>query len=542
MENFLNRDSFKTSQRGSDQKLSKAQSQSNNLFAQTGEVILESMGLFFNQAMQPQSLQDAGDLSPAFIPQIASQGPVTQSTKVKLTSSDHRKQFLVLLSKEIEAFIAAFGAVGGLGDLQQFLRAIPRVRKGRDKFQIAVIGGFKQTAQREKTVNTTFQRRHLFHLAAILLVYLPKGFKLAHIIDSSLNSQYQPILIVHFDNHCTHMVTNAGSQDPGIKIIADFALIIGMEFISQKGGEIVRFDRENGTASEGIIKPLKVSLFLEDQVRSIFSLSNRPVIGQAQLVGDRTVLTRQDIQHLMQVGDPDLITYVLGSRTVRNRQKSIAFQRVGDGAFSQFGGQPVMAVEIELEIKGTPGRYPQISQTQFLINKIEIILETFTDVSNQMVSAGLGVMPGLIAGTGFHNRKNMHQTRLVTALLKDGLDAVFFTKNLDLGNILYGEAILLSQTYSVFTYFFIKGFSPLRIIKDQGVLGTEERGHTFGIVPAVNGAPDDESVIAGNDPLNLVSILLGNQRLASVPDQDYPLLYTNTDGVNTDILVPACPG
>ncbi len=170
------------------------------------------------------------------------------------------------------------------------------VRKGRDKFQIAIIGSLEQTDQRKETVDILFHDRYSFVLASVTMIDLPVNFELGDIIDRGLNPQHQTKLIIHLDGNRTHMVTDSGSLDTGIKVVADFALVTGMQFSSQKSGDILGFNRVNGTANKRFIEQLKIGLFFKDNIGGIFDLSDRPMVGQSIVFDYRTIPLSENIQ------------------------------------------------------------------------------------------------------------------------------------------------------------------------------------------------------------------------------------------------------
>lgn len=74
----------------------------------------------------------------------------------------------------------------------------------------------------------------------------------------------------------------------------------------------------------------------------------------------------------------------------------------------QFAGQPGMTVEIELEAERTPGRHPQIAESDLCIKKIEVVMQAFARSRPQESLVGLLVVPGLVSGASFHRRDDMH--------------------------------------------------------------------------------------------------------------------------------------
>ena len=57
----------------------------------------------------------------------------------------------------------------------------------------------------------------------------------------------------------------------------------------------------------------------------------------------------------MEVFHPDFIGELLGFFKIADFQKGIIFLNIGNGVLLKFAGQQVVPVEIELELKRTPG-------------------------------------------------------------------------------------------------------------------------------------------------------------------------------------------
>src|SRR6516165_1772970 len=75
----------------------------------------------------------------------------------------------------------------------------------------------------------------------------------------------------------------------------------------------------------------------------------------------------------------------------------------------ELAGQPAMAVAIKLEAERTPGRHPQIDQTQVDVHEVEVVMQAFAGVRPQEGAMRVLVVPRLVAVAGFHRRDNMDQ-------------------------------------------------------------------------------------------------------------------------------------
>ena len=107
----------------------------------------------------------------------------------------------------------------------------------------------------------------------------------------------------------------------------------------------------------------------------------------------------------------------LGGSPIVDLEKRIVELRVADLSAVQLAGQPIVAVAVELQAERAPGRDPQIAQAQFLIDEIEIIVQTFTVVRLPVSPVGFFAEAWLVSGTGLNGREDSHQARVATALL-----------------------------------------------------------------------------------------------------------------------------
>src|SRR4030042_5523563 len=229
VENFLDRNSFKTGKTWDKIELLESQSQGDDLFAKRGEVVFEGVPHFLNQTVSTQSFKDSRNLCRVFIGEKALQGVVSKALDIELTPDNSDKQLVVILIEEIESFVAALFRFNAFGNLVQFLFTVAGIGKGGDKFKITVIGCLKQLSERKEAVNILFHDSHLFYPGDISLVHLPIGLELRNVIHGSLDTQHLAEFVIHLDGNCTHVVTYSGSLDTGIKVIAYFALIIPVE-------------------------------------------------------------------------------------------------------------------------------------------------------------------------------------------------------------------------------------------------------------------------------------------------------------------------
>ena len=82
--------------------------------------------------------------------------------------------------------------------------------------------------------------------------------------------------------------------------------------------------------------------------------------------------------------------------------KGIIQRFIADSFLLHFISQPVMPVHIKLETKRRPGRNTKIAQSEFFVDEIEIVVQTFAGVIFQKCFSACFVMPWFISVAAFH--------------------------------------------------------------------------------------------------------------------------------------------
>ena len=109
----------------------------------------------------------------------------------------------------------------------------------------------------------------------------------------------------------------------------------------------------------------------------------------------------------------DAVRKFLCSLYIGDFKECVILHPVGDLLFIKFMSKQVMAVHIKLKPERGSCRNAKIAKPEFFINKIEIIMETFTLVKFQERFSGCFVVSGLVSITAFHSGENMDQTSVI---------------------------------------------------------------------------------------------------------------------------------
>src|SRR5438270_1463976 len=177
--------------------------------------------------------------------------------------------------------------------------------------------------------------------------------------------------------------------DANVETVPHFAFEPGAELAAEKRCDVVGLDGVNSGARQVIVDSLQVRLFAENDIGGVLALVCAPVISSREIAINRTVPTRELVQLSMHalgcpsVGDP------LGAWPVRDFDKGVVDEPIFDTLLTQLTGQPVVAIEVDLQPAGQPCRYAHVAQAQLFVDEIEIVMKAFAIIGNQIRLAGL---------------------------------------------------------------------------------------------------------------------------------------------------------
>ena len=143
-------------------------------------------------------------------------------------------------------------------------------------------------------------------------------------------------------------MSDAGAFNPGVKVVAHFILIVAMQLAAQKGSDIFRFDSMYGCAGQIVIDAFEILLAFEHDIGGIFGLHDRPMISQVEDFDNRTKALGKLIQDAMDQIHLEPIGNLLGFGEIGNTDKQAFDELMVDASLLQLGGQPAVAIEIDL--------------------------------------------------------------------------------------------------------------------------------------------------------------------------------------------------
>ncbi len=141
---------------------------------------------------------------------------------------------------------------------------------------------------------------------------------------------------------------------------------------------------------------------LEDDVGCVFGLHDAPMILQVELLDDGTIDLSKRIKLFVKGLHLDGIAQSLSLAEISDGGEGIVHEVERDVVLGQCRGKPRVSVEIDLQAKGTPGRDTNISEAQFFIDEVKIVVETLAVGCFEKCLMGDFVMLRLVGLTRLH--------------------------------------------------------------------------------------------------------------------------------------------
>ncbi len=251
------------------------------------------------------------------------------------------------------------------------------------------------------------------------------------------------------------MMADARPFDTGVKVIAGLSGEARVELASQKGGHVVGLDGVDDRADQWLIEGLQVLAGPKDDVRGVFKLHEAPVNAGAELADDGTQFASVLIESAVELLDLEAVHDCLGL------------------------GEVVDEIEIVVEALGLP---------------------PFQEGWPRLL-----VVPGAERRAGLDGRKNVHQPRMIAALLEEGLDPLLFAE-VFLGEVVDGQPVLGGEAFGVGSDFIAQRFGELGVVEEANSADPQRLGHRFGVGDVDETAGEDDAVETGQRADDLVGV------------------------------------
>jgi hypothetical protein len=125
---------------------------------------------------------------------------------------------------------------------------------------------------------------------------------------------------------------------------------------------------------------------------------------------------------VLKLADIETVGKLLCLVEVVDCDEGIVHELVVDASSVQRGRQPIVTIEIELQAKGTPSGYAEVTEAVLRIDEVEVVVETLARIRLEEGLVRLLVVPRLVRLTRLHCAQDAHQSRLRTALRENPFD------------------------------------------------------------------------------------------------------------------------
>ena len=480
-----------------------------------GQVVLVGAPDLLDQAMQVQPLKQSGDLRARAVGEDTTQAGVAKSADLPFAPHEGDEEFEVVGVEQVEAPVTPLLLANRLGqplDLLDRRRGVGQVGEEGD---VAAVGSEQQLSQGSQAVNRLLHGGELGLSGVIPVFHHPVVAKEGDVVDRRLDAQDQALLVVELDGHWPHVVLETGALDPSVEVVAEFIPVVAGELAPEEGGDVVRLDRVDGSADQGVIQGMQIGLAMEDDIGGVLHLHDAPVVGGAELAGYRAVAGGEAIQGMMEPLDGKDVGEGPGSGPIGDAGEGVVQLRKGDAGLLELGGQPVVAVAVELEPERGPGGHPEIAQAELGVDEVEVVVEALPVLVAQGGLPGSLVMPGGEGGTWLHGREDVDEAGLITSLLEDSPNAIFLAEGMDRPDELDLQAVLPGDPFSVLSDLVTQGLGEARIVEETNPVQPQVGRHALGEANPGESARDDDPIKAREDTSDLGSVAFCQQRHAS---------------------------
>src|SRR6202140_5037240 len=103
------------------------------------------------------------------------------------------------------------------------------------------------------------------------------------------------------------------------------------------------------------------------------------------------------------------VGYGLCTVHIGNAQKGVVGLHEPDALALERPGHGAVAIAVELQAERCPGRDPEVAQPEFVIDEVEVVVQTLARLGAQVGLAAALVVPRLVARAGLHRRDDVHQ-------------------------------------------------------------------------------------------------------------------------------------
>src|SRR4030095_79556 len=334
------------------------------------------------------------------------------------TVQEDLKQAGVLRTYRPQGTIAPFGGDGLTDTVQQLIRGCCQADHGK-RSQIAGVRSPAQLGTATNIGNTSAQP-HPFQLSAQTF---PSYAETVRIVNSCLDPQYAPLLVVHFDRVLFNPVFDSDPFYPSFHVAADFASKTFFRTALPKAHYFFTAELEHGMPQQQRIKLRQTRRTIKHDVGGILHLPGAPKVTtdiqpRARVDPGIHSLSKR-IEKTLPVAHRQMIHQFLRSLGIGDLSEAVVALNVADICSIQLSCQPFTTIQTNLHGERQPSLQTYVHQPKLPIQIVKVKVQALTFLRDQFQLFGPAVLPQIKRLTRFHTRKHANQTLLNAIALHD---------------------------------------------------------------------------------------------------------------------------
>ena len=334
---------------------------------------------------------------------------VTEATEGVFASHECGEEAKVVLTSGIEAPLSAPLMAEGLGEPLEAFSGRGRVLDDGESVQIPLVGGERDLGIAREVGDTFGHGKPTQNKATSSFPPTPYLEGVGP-VDDGLDAQHAPMFVVHFHPVLLDGVFDPQTGPPLLVMRENLSLKVPVKFFPEEGQDILGAEARRGMPGQLFIQELKGGRVLEHDVGGELGLFGDPVVCfSLEEVGHQGVGSASESgQDARPVFLGEAMGEGLGAPRVLDAQESVVALPVGNCVLAEFAGQPVVAVEADLNREGKPGLQAQVHEAQLPVNEVE--------VETQALASGVDetrtplAIDHLEALAGFHRGKDADES------------------------------------------------------------------------------------------------------------------------------------
>jgi len=360
----------------------------------------------------------------------------------------------------------------------------------------------------------SFTHRNPCVLLLPLSIYLSVDLKTSWVVYGCLDPQHATLLIVHFDRVLCNPVLYAYAFDSFADSTHNLTAKSGIAASLEETHHILRAKMFNRMVDKSGIQFFKTGSILEDNIGSILSLSNSPVV--AMQIKSETGLEQRikslakSIQEAMSVSAEHGLGYLLRFLNILNLYKTILTSLIRYACFIHLSCKPFPTIHTDLDRTGKPALKPNVHKAKFPIKKVKIKMNTLANGWNQLKLFYRFAFLNSIRLTWLNVIQNTNQSIGNTVSLHNSSGYFFFR--------FAGGCNILKRTSMVAGKRFGTLFDLIRLLQDkvskifqQNILTRKKCSHAIHITDGSQRPPKKNPIKTRDDSVN--GIFMTTQKL-----------------------------